>query len=99
MAAGIPVVSTNLPTGVPWVNQHGVSGLVVPPGDSQALGRAIGALLADSALRARLGRQASARADQLFSRRGMIDAFRNVVETAVRAPAELDARLAGAELS
>ncbi len=91
MAAGIPVVSTNLPTGVPWVNQDGVSGLVVPPGDSQALGRAIGTLLADGALRARLGRQASARADRLFSRRGMIDAFRNVVETAVRAPAELDA--------
>ena len=33
MAAGRPVVSTNLPTGVPWVNQDGVSGLVVPPGE------------------------------------------------------------------
>ena len=99
MAAGIPVVSTNLPTGVPWVNQDGVSGLVVPPGDSQALGRAIGTLLADGPLRARLGGQASARADRLFSRRGMIDAFRNVVETVVRAPAELDAGLARAEVS
>ena len=41
MAAGRPVVSTNLPTGVPWVNQDGVSGLVVPPGDAAALGDAL----------------------------------------------------------
>jgi rhamnosyl/mannosyltransferase len=27
MAAGLPVISTKLPTGVPWVNQDGVSGL------------------------------------------------------------------------
>src|SRR5262249_26291664 len=29
MACGRPVVSTNLETGVPWVNQDGVTGLVV----------------------------------------------------------------------
>jgi rhamnosyl/mannosyltransferase len=96
MAAGIPVVCTNLPTGVPWVNQDGVTGLVVPPEDSVALGRAIAMILGDADLRARLGRQARARADALFSRERMINAFRNVVETAVRAPADLDAHLAGA---
>ena len=37
MASGVPVVSTNLPTGVPWVNQDGVTGLVVPPRDPRAL--------------------------------------------------------------
>ena len=94
MAAGIPVVSTNLPTGVPWVNQDGVTGLVVPPEDSAALGRAIAAVLGDAELRARMGRHAYARADALFSRQRMIEAFKDVVETAVRAPAELDAQLA-----
>ena len=99
MAAGVPVVSTNLPTGVPWVNKDGTSGLVVPPGDAEALARAIGTLLGDEPLRARLGQNASSRADLLFSRQRMIDAFRNVVETAVHAPAELDACLArGASL-
>jgi rhamnosyl/mannosyltransferase len=93
MAAGVPVVSTNLPTGVPWVNQHGVTGLVVEPGDVSALARAIGTLLADRELRARLGRNAAERAEATFDRRRMVDAFRAVVEAAVgtenlrRAPA------------
>jgi glycosyltransferase involved in cell wall biosynthesis len=96
MAAGIPVVCTNLPTGVPWVNQDGVTGLVVPPEDSAALGRAIATILGDPELRARMGRHAYARADELFSRERMINAFKDVVETAVRAPADLDAYLARA---
>ena len=33
-AAGTPVVSTNLPTGVPYANLDGVTGLIVPPGDA-----------------------------------------------------------------
>jgi glycosyltransferase involved in cell wall biosynthesis len=99
MAAGVPVVSTNLPTGVPWVNQDGVSGLVVPPDDSRALAQAIGTLLGNDELRGRLGRNAWARADALFSERRMIEGFRSVVETAVRAPAELDAHVPRAALS
>jgi rhamnosyl/mannosyltransferase len=97
MAAGLPVVSTNLPTGVPWVNQDGLTGLVVEPGDAAALASAIGALLGDADLRSRLARQAAARAEALFSRQRMIDRFRDVIETAIRAPAELDRELARAE--
>lgn len=96
MAAGVPVVSTNLPTGVPWVNQDGVSGVIVPPDDAGALGAAIARLLTDASLRARLGRAASDRADLLFPRRRMLDAFKAVIETAVLAPADLDAHLARA---
>ena len=96
MAAGLPVVSTRLPTGVPWVNQAGVTGLVVPPEDTDALASAINTLAADVDLRVRLGRNASTRASALFARQRMVDAFRDVVETVVRRPAELDARLAEA---
>lgn len=55
MAAGTPVVNTSLDTGVPWVSQHGVTGLTVPPADPDALAAAITTLLDDEALRKRLG--------------------------------------------
>jgi len=56
MAFGKPVVSTAIArSGVPLVNADGVTGLVVPPGDADALGRALVRLLADPALCRRLG--------------------------------------------
>lgn len=95
MAAGLPVVSTNLPTGVPWVNQHGSSGLVVPPGDVDALAAAIRRLAVDPAERARLAHGAAARAQSMFARERMLASFRDVVEQVVAEPAAVGA-LAGA---
>jgi len=89
MASGLPVVSTNLPTGVPWVNQHGLSGLVVPPGDVDALAAAIRRLEDDEPLRRRLGENAMARARQHFSRQRMVAAFKDVVERVVAQPASV----------
>lgn len=66
-AAGTPVVSTDLPTGVPYANLHEVTGLTVPPDDVQALRQALVRLLQDEELRARLGRQAQARALREFT--------------------------------
>jgi len=96
MAASVPVVSTNLPTGVPWVSRDGVSGLVVEPGDPQALGSALARLANDAPLRAQLGAAAHRRAREQFSRARMIRAFHDLVDTVVRAPEQLDARLAEA---
>ena len=55
MAVGLPVVNTNLPTGVPHVARHGVEGLTVPPNDPQQLAKAINQLLSDPELSRRLG--------------------------------------------
>jgi rhamnosyl/mannosyltransferase len=60
--SGIPAICTALPTGVALVNEHGYTGLVVPPGDATALGTAIRRLIDDSALRRRFGDQAQLRA-------------------------------------
>ena len=98
MAAGVPVVSTNLPTGVPWVNQADQTGLIVPPGNAAALAEALRRLLDDRSLRRELGENGRRRAEGLFSRERTIEAFRGLVETAVRTPELLDRRLAHAEL-
>jgi rhamnosyl/mannosyltransferase len=77
MLTGRPVVSTALPTGVPWVNRDGETGLVVPPGNVHALAAALVRLCEDAALRAQLGAAARVRALRHF--------------TAARMCAELDA--------
>lgn len=66
-ACGVPVVSTDLPTGVPFANKHGETGLVVPPGDSVRLAAALRTILEDSALRSRLGARAQERQRADFS--------------------------------
>ena len=73
MLSGLPVVSTALPTGVPWVNQPGETGLVVAPGDPQALRSALASLAASPELRRRLGAQARARALATFTAERMCD--------------------------
>jgi rhamnosyl/mannosyltransferase len=55
MSCRKPVISTNLPSGVPWVNQHEVTGLVVPPSDTGALAAAMQTLVSDRELRVRMG--------------------------------------------
>jgi glycosyltransferase involved in cell wall biosynthesis len=81
MACGLPVVSTDLPTGVPWVNAHGVTGLVVPPGDAGALADALRRLLADPALRAELGQAGRRRAVRHFEESRMVERFVEIVES------------------
>jgi rhamnosyl/mannosyltransferase len=62
MAHGLPVVNTNLPTGVPFVSQSGKTGLTVPPSDTSALAQALCRILDDGAFRAKLSSQAVRRA-------------------------------------
>lgn len=66
MAAGLPVVNTNLDSGVPFVSLDGVTGLTVPFGNPQALAAALNRLLDDSGLRKSLGAAGVNRAKQEF---------------------------------
>ncbi|MFN0069169.1 MAG: glycosyltransferase [Limisphaerales bacterium] len=86
MACGKPVVCCDLKSGVPYVNRHGVTGLVVPPADSGAFGAALRSILGDPARRAELGAAARRRALDEFSAEVMVrrhrELFRRLVQPA-----------------
>jgi glycosyltransferase involved in cell wall biosynthesis len=65
MGCEVPVVASDA-GGLPEVVENGVTGLVVPRGDSGALAQAIGSLLADPARRQQMGKAGRARALRLF---------------------------------
>lgn len=67
LACGTPVISTNVRSGVPWVNQHGVTGTVVEAGDAAALRAALVALLSDAAARERMGAAGRQRVAEEFT--------------------------------
>ena len=71
MACGLPLISTELGTGTSFVNQHEQTGLVVPPGDPDALAAAINRLLGNDELRKRMGAAALARVHAEFSQATM----------------------------
>lgn len=71
MACYKPVVSTDLETGVSYVNRNGVTGFVVPPRDSKALAEAINRLLEDENLRTRMGIEGRRRVEREFTKERM----------------------------
>ena len=73
MAAGLPLVTTEIGTATSAVNQHGRTGFVVPPNNPRALARAIQALLADQRLREYLGQQGRRRAQTEFTEALMVE--------------------------
>jgi glycosyltransferase involved in cell wall biosynthesis len=72
MACSKPVVNTQLPSGVPWVSQNGITGITVPPCDVDALAEAVSVLLAQPELAARYGRAARRRVEQEFATERML---------------------------
>lgn len=58
MAAGLPVIAVDCPSGPAEIIEHGVSGMLVPLEDEVALARAMESLMADSSMRQRLGGEA-----------------------------------------
>jgi rhamnosyl/mannosyltransferase len=80
LAAGIPVINTSLPSGVPFVSRHGETGFTVPPSDAEALRDAASKLLADDALRARFGEAGRARAKADFSKEILVERLMRLYE-------------------
>jgi glycosyltransferase involved in cell wall biosynthesis len=79
MAAGKAVVATRL-SGVEEAITHGEHGWLVPPGDTEALARALAHLLEDEPLRRRLGAAARRRAEAEFGEETMIDRIEQLLQ-------------------
>jgi glycosyltransferase involved in cell wall biosynthesis len=86
MAAGKPVINTSLASGVPFVSQHNITGLTVPPADSSALAAAITRLMGDASLRAAMGRAGRQRAKALFGSKKMAEQTVRIYESALGSP-------------
>ena len=80
MAAGKPVISTDVPSGVSWVNQDGCTGLVVRAGDAEALGAAIDRIMSDASLRRQFGAAGRARVEQEFTLERLRERLRGFYE-------------------
>ena len=78
----LPVVSTRL-GGIPEIVEENVSGLLVAPGDADALCEAIITLAGNSALREQLGRNARLRVEQRFDLKQNIRHFTRIFRSMV----------------
>jgi glycosyltransferase involved in cell wall biosynthesis len=84
MAAGLPVVATDIP-GNRLLVTHEEHGLLVPPGDSAALHAAIERLLDDAELAQRLAQNARTRVIAEFSLAKMASAHLDIINEAIAA--------------
>ncbi|GAB4178150.1 MAG: hypothetical protein OHK0026_16210 [Rhodocyclaceae bacterium] len=81
LACGLPVVSTRV-GGVPWLVEDGVTALLVPPADADAMARAALRLLAEPALARRIvqaGRREVARYEWASVRERLAALYRGVL--------------------
>lgn len=86
MATGLPVVNTQLDSGVPFVSIHEQTGLTVTPGDPGALAEAVNRLLDNPDLCASLGAAAVLRAQQEFSLEAMAARTLSLYEHVMKRP-------------
>jgi glycosyltransferase involved in cell wall biosynthesis len=78
MAAGKPVIATAV-GGIPEMIEDGVTGLLVPPADEQALATALTRLVAKPDFSKKLGRSAQQRVAERFRPEEQLDAITEVV--------------------
>ncbi|MBT8398450.1 MAG: glycosyltransferase [Gemmatimonadetes bacterium] len=81
-AAGVPVVASDV-GGIPEVVVHGESGLLVPPGDPEALASAVSALLDDPERAKTMGEAGRRRVRQEFSVQRMVEGNLDVYQELV----------------
>ncbi len=73
-----PLICTELGTGTSYVNEHGTTGLVVPPKDPDALRAAMRFLLAHREIAERMGEEAEKRFNRLFSAERMCNDYARI---------------------
>ncbi len=81
-AAGVPIVASRA-GGIPEIVQHGVNGLLVPPGDVRALEEAIMELLDDGSKRKKMAQAGRRIARERFSLEKMIEGNIKVYESLI----------------
>jgi len=89
MACGTPAIATEYAAGFESVVRHEVDGLLVPVDDVEALAAALGRLMGDAHLRARLGRRASEVVER-FSFEKIMAEWDRVLDSVVAATQGLD---------
>lgn len=77
MCSQTPVISTNV-SGIPELIENGKQGLLVEPKNTKQLSIAIRALLRDSALRARIGKESKRKIEQKFNIRKEVRKLINI---------------------
>lgn len=72
---GKPMISSEIGTGTSYINIDGETGLVVPPGDSEALRRAMDFLWKNSPIAKSMGQRAARRYWNLFTAQSMVSKY------------------------
>jgi hypothetical protein len=83
MAVGCPVVATAV-GGIPELVQHGVNGLLVPPGDPAALAAAIRTLPTEPARAREMAEQGGALVRSRFSHTYAVDCLERLYRDLIR---------------
>ena len=96
MAAGLPVVATAV-GGNRELVRHGENGLLVPPGDAEAIVSALLELMASPERAAGLGEAARASVEDRFSFERMVSTFENLYQSEYERSASLAAERGGTE--
>ena len=84
MSLGLPIVACKIEgSGVPWVNEDGVTGLNVPIADPIALASAINNILNDLKLREVFSNNAISRYESFFTKQRMITSIIELYESLI----------------
>lgn len=79
MAAGLPILATRV-GGIPGVIEHGESGLLVAPGDVDAMANGLATLAADPGLRASMGAQSVLHHRERWTAESMVETYARLLE-------------------
>ena len=84
MSAGVPCIASNV-SSIPEILEDGINGLLVPPGDVDALVKAVDRLRRDQALRKRLGDAGKRTVDEKFTIDRMMTGYEELFGSLVSA--------------